>query len=87
MIKSWQKRDCLAFDQSGDIIKPQYAIKRLCEMTCKHDVYVTTEVGQHQMWAAQYFAFEQPNRWMTSGWPWHHGIWSAIGNGCAGRAS
>ena len=67
MIKSWQKRDCLAFDQSGDIIKPQYAIKRLCEMTCKHDVYVTTEVGQHQMWAAQYFAFEQPNRWMTSG--------------------
>jgi acetolactate synthase-1/2/3 large subunit len=67
MIKSWQKRDCLAFDQSGDIIKPQYAIKRLCEMTGKHDVYVTTEVGQHQMWAAQYFAFEQPNRWMTSG--------------------
>jgi len=67
MIKGWQKRDCLAFDQSGDIIKPQHAIKRLCELTAKHDVYVTTEVGQHQMWAAQYFGFEQPNRWMTSG--------------------
>jgi acetolactate synthase-1/2/3 large subunit len=67
VIKDWQERDCLAFDQSGEIIKPQYAIKRLHEMTVKHDVYVTTEVGQHQMWAAQYFAFEQPNRWMTSG--------------------
>merc|ERR1711991_1189581 len=67
MIKGWQKRDCLAFDQSGDIIKPQHAIKRLCEMTAKHDVYVTTEVGKHQMWAAQYFDFEQPNHWMTSG--------------------
>jgi acetolactate synthase-1/2/3 large subunit len=67
MIKSWQERDCLAFDQSSEIIKPQHAIKRLCEMTVKHDVYVTTEVGQHQMWAAQYFGFEKPNRWMTSG--------------------
>ncbi len=66
-ISGWQKRDCLAFDQTGDIIKPQYAIKRLCELTHKHDVYVTTEVGQHQMWAAQYFDFEEPNRWMTSG--------------------
>ncbi|MGB2491701.1 MAG: acetolactate synthase 3 large subunit [Candidatus Puniceispirillum sp.] len=66
-IKGWQARNCLGFDQSGDIIKPQHAIKRLCEMTRKHDVYVTTEVGQHQMWAAQYFDFEAPNRWMTSG--------------------
>jgi acetolactate synthase-1/2/3 large subunit len=66
-IASWRQRDCLAFDQSGDVIKPQHAIKRLCEMTAKHDVYVTTEVGQHQMWAAQYFDFEKPNRWMTSG--------------------
>ena len=66
-IKGWQKRDCLAFDQSGDVIKPQYAIKRLCEMTRDLDVFVTTEVGQHQMWAAQYFDFEKPNRWMTSG--------------------
>ena len=67
MIKGWQERDCLAFDQSDEIIKPQHAIKRLCEMTAKNDVFVTTEVGQHQMWAAQYFGFEKPNRWMTSG--------------------
>ena len=66
-ISGWQKKDCLAFDQSSDVIKPQYAIKRLCELTNDRDVYVTTEVGQHQMWAAQYFEFEKPNRWMTSG--------------------
>ena len=66
-IESWRKRDCLRFSQTGDIIKPQHAIKRLCEMTAGSDVYVTTEVGQHQMWAAQYFDFHLPNRWMTSG--------------------
>ena len=66
-IEGWQKRDCLAFDQSSEIIKPQHAIKRVCELTANRDVYVTTEVGQHQMWAAQYFGFEKPNRWMTSG--------------------
>ena len=49
------------------IIKPQYAVQRLYELTKDRDVYVTTEVGQHQMWAAQYFRFEEPNRWMTSG--------------------
>ena len=66
-IEVWRKRDCLRFNQSGSIIKPQHAIKRLCEMTAERDVYVTTEVGQHQMWAAQYFDFHLPNRWMTSG--------------------
>ena len=66
-IKDWQKRDCLGFVQDVDIIKPQYAIKRLCELTRNHDSFVTTEVGQHQMWAAQYYDFEKPNRWMTSG--------------------
>ena len=66
-INGWQKRDCLGFVQDADIIKPQYAIKRLCELTRNHDSYVTTEVGQHQMWAAQYYDFEKPNRWMTSG--------------------
>ncbi|HBP58216.1 MAG TPA: biosynthetic-type acetolactate synthase large subunit, partial [Alphaproteobacteria bacterium] len=66
-INKWRQRDCLAFSQTGSIIKPQHAIKRLCEMTADHDVYVTTEVGQHQMWAAQYFDFHLPNRWMTSG--------------------
>ncbi len=66
-IKEWRKRDCLKFNQSSSVIKPQYAIKRLWEMTSDRDVYVTTEVGQHQMWAAQYFGFQKPNRWMTSG--------------------
>ena len=66
-IRGWQKKDCLGFVQGADIIKPQYAIKRLCELTRNHDSYVTTEVGQHQMWAAQYYDFEKPNRWMTSG--------------------
>ena len=66
-IEGWRKRDCLKFNQTGSIIKPQHAIKRLCEMTSNRDVYVTTEVGQHQMWAAQYFDFHLPNRWMTSG--------------------
>ena len=66
-IDGWRGRKCLDFDQSAAIIKPQYAIKRLCELTREKDAYVTTEVGQHQMWAAQYFDFEKPNRWMTSG--------------------
>ncbi len=66
-INEWRKRDCLKFNQSSSVIKPQYAIKRLWEMTSDRDVYVTTEVGQHQMWAAQYFGFQKPNRWMTSG--------------------
>ncbi len=62
------QRNSLAFQQSGDIIKPQYAIKRLYEMTKgRDDVYITTEVGQHQMWAAQHYTFEKPNHWMTSG--------------------
>ena len=66
-IEEWRRRDCLKFNQTGKVIKPQYAIKRLCEMTSGQDVYITTEVGQHQMWAAQYFDFHLPNRWMTSG--------------------
>ena len=53
--------------RAADIIKPQYAIQRLYELTKGKDVYITTEVGQHQMWAAQFFRFEEPNRWMTSG--------------------
>ena len=66
-IKNWKSIDCLGFDQSGDIIKPQHAIHRLYEMTKDRDTFVSTEVGQHQMWAAQYFGFDKPNRWMTSG--------------------
>jgi acetolactate synthase-1/2/3 large subunit len=66
-IKAWKSVDCLSYDQSSDVIKPQYAIHRLCEKTKGIDTYVTTEVGQHQMWAAQYFGFDKPKHWMTSG--------------------
>lgn len=67
-IEDWRAKDCLAYEKDAKIIKPQLAVQRLYEMT-KHrkDVYVTTEVGQHQMWAAQHFRFESPNHWMTSG--------------------
>ena len=66
-IDEWKKVDCLKFTQSGKTIKPQYALQRLEALTKDHDRYITTEVGQHQMWAAQYLGFEEPNRWMTSG--------------------
>jgi acetolactate synthase-1/2/3 large subunit len=67
-IDEWRARDCLKFVQVGDTIKPQHAIQRLYEATKKiDDVFITTEVGQHQMWAAQFYGFEKPNRWMTSG--------------------
>ena len=66
-IEKWRGRDCLKYRQNGDIIKPQYAIQRLYEAVKDRDTYITTEVGQHQMWAAQFFKFEEPNRWMTSG--------------------
>jgi len=66
-IEKWRARKSLAFRNSNEIIKPQYAIQRLYELTKDRDVYITTEVGQHQMWAAQFYRFEEPNRWMTSG--------------------
>ena len=66
-IDGWRGRDCLRYAHSDKVIKPQYAIQRLYEATKDGDVYITTEVGQHQMWAAQYYGFEKPNRWMTSG--------------------
>jgi acetolactate synthase-1/2/3 large subunit len=66
-IKEWQAIQCLKFTQQGKVIKPQYALSRLEALTKNHDRYITTEVGQHQMWAAQYLGFEDPNRWMTSG--------------------
>ena len=66
-IAQWQGRDCLHYEQHGKIIKPQYAIQRLYELTKKRETYITTEVGQHQMWAAQFYRFEQPNHWLTSG--------------------
>ena len=66
-IAGWRAKNSLGFRNSDTIIKPQHAIRRLYEATRGRDVYVTTEVGQHQMWAAQHFPFELPNRWMTSG--------------------
>src|SRR5437660_3100207 len=66
-IDKWRARKSLAFKNSNEVIKPQYAIGRLYELTKDRDTYITTEVGQHQMWAAQFYRFEQPNRWMTSG--------------------
>jgi acetolactate synthase-1/2/3 large subunit len=66
-IEKWRSRKSLAYKSSNQIIKPQYAIERLYELTKDRDTYITTEVGQHQMWAAQFYRFEEPNRWMTSG--------------------
>ena len=66
-IEEWRGRDSLRYKNSETIIKPQYAIQRLAELTKGRDVYFTTEVGQHQMWAAQFIDFEKPNHWMTSG--------------------
>jgi acetolactate synthase-1/2/3 large subunit len=66
-IAKWRGRKSLAYNASNSIIKPQYAIQRLYELTKDRDTYITTEVGQHQMWAAQFYNFEEPNRWMTSG--------------------
>ena len=66
-IDKWRARKSLAYRSSSDVIKPQYAIQRLYELTKDKDCYITTEVGQHQMWAAQFYGFQQPNRWMTSG--------------------
>jgi acetolactate synthase-1/2/3 large subunit len=66
-IDRWRARRSLAYKNSNEVIKPQYAIGRLYELTKDRDAYITTEVGQHQMWAAQFYRFEQPNRWMTSG--------------------
>ena len=66
-IDRWRARKSLNYKNSKTIIKPQYAVQRLYELTKGPNTYVTTEVGQHQMWAAQYYGFEEPNRWMTSG--------------------
>ena len=66
-INEWRSKDCLHYEQSEETIKPQHAITRLYQLTNHRDTIVTTEVGQHQMWAAQYYKFAKPNRWITSG--------------------
>lgn len=66
-IAKWRARHSLAYPHNSDVIMPQYALQRLNALTKGRDLYITTEVGQHQMWAAQFIDFEEPNRWMTSG--------------------
>jgi len=66
-IERWRARDCLRYERTDKVIKPQYALQRLYEFTKDRDCYITTEVGQHQMWAAQFYKFQKPNHWMTSG--------------------
>ena len=66
-IDAWRERDSLRYTNSTKVIKPQYALERLYEHTKGRDAYFTTEVGQHQMWAAQFLRFDKPNHWMTSG--------------------
>ncbi len=65
-IKEWQGIDCLKYDRESEIIKPQFVIEKLYELT-KGDAYITSDVGQHQMWAAQYYKFDKPRRWINSG--------------------
>ncbi len=66
-INEWRKRDCLAFKNSTEVIKPQHVVQTLWELTKDSDAYITSDVGQHQMWAAQYYRFEEPRRWINSG--------------------
>lgn len=66
-IESWRKRECLAFTPRADAVLPQHAIRRVFELARPYDPIIATEVGQHQMWAAQYCDFDGPNRWLTSG--------------------
>ncbi len=67
-IDSWRKRDCMKYSLgTGDVIKPQYVVETLWNMTKDADAYITSDVGQHQMWAAQYYKFDQPRRWINSG--------------------
>ncbi len=66
-INDWRKQDCLSYKNSSDVIKPQFVVEKLWELTKGSDVYITSDVGQHQMWAAQYYRFEEPRRWINSG--------------------
>ena len=66
-INKWREKKSLSYKQDEKLIMPQYAVEKLYEITKKQDAYITTEVGQHQMWAAQFYKFDKPNRWMTSG--------------------
>jgi acetolactate synthase-1/2/3 large subunit len=66
-INDWRKRECLAYRKSDEVIKPQQVVETLWELTKDRDTYITSDVGQHQMWAAQFYRFEEPRRWINSG--------------------
>ncbi len=66
-IRRWAATDCLAYDREADVIKPQYVIEKLYELTRDSETYITSDVGQHQMWAAQFYKFDEPRRWINSG--------------------
>jgi acetolactate synthase-1/2/3 large subunit len=66
-INAWRKRECLAYKTSPDVIKPQAVVEKLWQLTKDRDTYITSDVGQHQMWAAQFYRFEEPRRWINSG--------------------
>jgi acetolactate synthase-1/2/3 large subunit len=66
-VNEWRKRDCLAFRKSAEVIKPQHVVDTLWQLTKDRDTYITSDVGQHQMWAAQFYRFEEPRRWINSG--------------------
>jgi acetolactate synthase-1/2/3 large subunit len=66
-INEWRRRECLAYKDSADVIKPQMVVDKLWQLTKDRDTYITSDVGQHQMWAAQYYRFEEPRRWINSG--------------------
>jgi acetolactate synthase-1/2/3 large subunit len=66
-INEWRKRECLRYKNSAEVIKPQYVVEKLWELTKDRDTYITSDVGQHQMWAAQFYPFKEPRRWINSG--------------------
>jgi acetolactate synthase I/II/III large subunit len=66
-INEWRKRECLKYRNSSEVIKPQFVVDKLWELTKDSDAYITSDVGQHQMWAAQYYRFDRPRRWINSG--------------------
>ena len=66
-INEWRRRDCLSYRASDDVIKPQFVVEKLWELTRDGDAYITSDVGQHQMWAAQFYRFAEPRRWINSG--------------------
>ncbi|MBL8289891.1 MAG: acetolactate synthase 3 catalytic subunit [Rubrivivax sp.] len=66
-VNGWRKRECLSYRRSSEVIKPQMVVEKLWEMTRGTDCYITSDVGQHQMWAAQFYRFEEPRRWINSG--------------------